>query len=81
MLNVITTCIKGKNSTSLEAKREVEFGQEIYLEDVQKGFDEDLFIHSALLDMYVKCGSIVEAQNVFNRMSNRDVVLWSTLIA
>ena len=81
MLNVITTSIKAKNSSSLEAKREVEFGQEIHLEVVQKGFDEDLFIHSALLDMYVKCGFIVEAQNVFNRMSNRDVVLWTTLIA
>ena len=72
LVGLLQSCAQLQNS---------EFGQEIHLEVVQKGFDEDIFIHSALLDMYVKCGCIVEAQNVFDRMSNRDVVLWTTLIA
>lgn len=41
----------------------------------------NVFIASALVDMYVKCGSFAKAQEVFCEIPIRDVVLWTTLIA
>eukprot|EP01018_Ginkgo_biloba_P037865 Gb_08118 [translate_table: standard] len=40
----------------------------------------DIFVGNALLDMYAKCGSIENARCVFNKMSDRDVVSWTTMI-
>eukprot|EP00250_Pteridium_aquilinum_P014600 c22087_g1_i1 orf=558-3443(+) len=35
---------------------------------------------SALIDMYGKCGNMVDAQDVFDEMQGRDLVAWSSLI-
>lgn len=41
----------------------------------------NIYVGSALIDMYIKCGSLSKAQEVFYELENRDVVLWTTLIA
>jgi pentatricopeptide repeat protein len=38
-------------------------------------------IGSNLVDMYIKCGTILDAQKVFDDVIHRDVALWGTLIA
>ncbi|KAH7421657.1 hypothetical protein KP509_13G069500 [Ceratopteris richardii] len=38
-------------------------------------------VGNALIDMYVKCGLIRKAHEVFNRLPNQDVVSWTALIA
>ncbi|KAL6839811.1 hypothetical protein ACP4OV_029621 [Aristida adscensionis] len=46
--------------------------------------EEDLrnvIVHTALIEMYVKCRAIDEARQEFDRMLQRDVVAWSTMIA
>ncbi|MCO5550103.1 hypothetical protein L7F22_003582 [Adiantum nelumboides] len=40
-----------------------------------------LFIWSALIDMYSKCGSMQDAQSIFNKLRICSVVLWSAMIA
>eukprot|EP01018_Ginkgo_biloba_P032323 Gb_32256 [translate_table: standard] len=45
------------------------------------GFESDIFVGSALVDMYAKCGSLENAQNVFAKMHKRDVVVWNSIIA
>ncbi|XP_010526990.1 PREDICTED: pentatricopeptide repeat-containing protein At2g13600 isoform X2 [Tarenaya hassleriana] len=40
----------------------------------------DVYIGSALVDMYSKCGSTGSAQLVFDEMSDRNVVSWNNLI-
>ncbi|XP_024533217.1 pentatricopeptide repeat-containing protein At2g13600-like [Selaginella moellendorffii] len=40
----------------------------------------DIFEGSSLVDMYSKCGSMVDAWMVFESMPRRDVVLWTSLI-
>ncbi|KAK4345699.1 hypothetical protein RND71_035875 [Anisodus tanguticus] len=37
-------------------------------------------IGTALVDMYCKCGDLESAADVFNKMSERDVVAWSAMI-
>lgn len=41
----------------------------------------DLVVRTCLLGMYAKCGSIVDAQSVFDGLPQRDVVAWTALIS
>lgn len=59
----------------------LERGQELHNEVVKDGFEVDPFVGSTLLNMYVKCGLLVEAQDLFNDMPFRDVITWTTLIS
>ena len=44
--------------------------------DVERG--SIIFVFT---NMYVKCGCLEEAQNVFYRLQNRDVKAWNTLFS
>ncbi|CAN6457684.1 unnamed protein product [Victoria cruziana] len=48
---------------------------------IDRGFDNNCVISSALMDMYGKCGCLDDAQKVFVEMSHRDAVSWTTMIA
>eukprot|EP01018_Ginkgo_biloba_P015274 Gb_41648 [translate_table: standard] len=56
-------------------------GKEIHNYIVRGGFESDVFVGSALIDMYAKCGSIELAQLAFDRMPQRNVVSWNAIIA
>eukprot|EP01018_Ginkgo_biloba_P008465 Gb_26313 [translate_table: standard] len=55
-------------------------GKKIHEGIVSCGFHSDVFVGSALIDMYAKCGSIDDARNVFDNMLKQDVVLWNAMI-
>jgi pentatricopeptide repeat protein len=42
---------------------------------------QNMIVHTALMEMYVKCRAIDEARQEFDRMPQKDVVAWSTMIA
>ncbi|MQL73915.1 hypothetical protein Taro_006278 [Colocasia esculenta] len=44
-------------------------------------FKDDVFVNTALIDMYAKCGGVKNAHMVFDRINNKDVVVWSAIIA
>jgi pentatricopeptide repeat protein len=46
-----------------------------------RGLDSDAFVLNSLLDMYAKCGHMEIAQQLFNKMNEKDVVSWSAMIA
>ncbi|KAJ6747923.1 REPEAT-CONTAINING PROTEIN putative-RELATED [Salix koriyanagi] len=43
-------------------------------------FSDDLVMQNTLLNMYAKCGDLVNARKLFDEMSIRDVVTWTALI-
>ncbi|KAL6603521.1 hypothetical protein ACP70R_043882 [Stipagrostis hirtigluma subsp. patula] len=47
----------------------------------QRLVEEDIYLGTALLDMYMKCGRVDEATIVFQRMDDRDVRSWTVMIA
>ncbi|XP_057821050.2 pentatricopeptide repeat-containing protein At3g12770 [Cryptomeria japonica] len=47
---------------------------------LRNGFDLDPFVGNSLIDMYSKCGSLVIARQMFDKMSTRDVVSWNAMI-
>ncbi|KAF7097392.1 hypothetical protein CFC21_099217 [Triticum aestivum] len=46
----------------------------------QRLVERDVYLGTALLDMYMKCGRVEEATVVFKQMSVRDVHTWSAMI-
>ncbi|KAH9310398.1 hypothetical protein KI387_025433 [Taxus chinensis] len=61
--------------------RALEDGINIHKSIIESGFLSDYVVASALVDMYVKCGSIQKARDLFDKMSERDVVSWTGMIA
>lgn len=41
----------------------------------------DSFIHNQLLHLYAKCGKISDAQQLFDKMSKRDIYSWNALLS
>ncbi|KAI5057915.1 hypothetical protein GOP47_0027930 [Adiantum capillus-veneris] len=62
--------------------RALEKGEEIHAEINRQGLlEKDIMVSNALLDMYVKCGELAKAQELFAKAPSRNVVTWNTLIA
>ncbi|KAG6391835.1 hypothetical protein SASPL_149596 [Salvia splendens] len=40
----------------------------------------DIFVDTALLDMYAKSGEITSSVEIFNRMKNKNDVVWAAMI-
>eukprot|EP01018_Ginkgo_biloba_P039721 Gb_32164 [translate_table: standard] len=59
----------------------LEYGKEVHEDIIRRGFPSDVAVGNALVDMYAKCGSIEDAQNVFDKMLERDMVSWNTMVA
>nr|XP_004290083.2 PREDICTED: pentatricopeptide repeat-containing protein At2g03880, mitochondrial [Fragaria vesca subsp. vesca] len=57
----------------------LELGRQVHVHAMKYG--PDLILNNALLDMYCKCGSLEDANSVFTRMVEKDVISWSTMIA
>ncbi|KAG7951771.1 hypothetical protein I3843_12G025900 [Carya illinoinensis] len=56
-------------------------GTEIHGLTIKIGFDDNVFVGGALVDMYAKCRDIESAEKVFHRLPIRDLVIWNSLIA
>ncbi|XP_024518799.1 pentatricopeptide repeat-containing protein At2g13600-like [Selaginella moellendorffii] len=53
----------------------------VHLTVARRGFAMDLILLNSLIHMYAKCGSLREAQRVFDRMQYHDVISWTSLIS
>ncbi|KAJ7544282.1 hypothetical protein O6H91_09G072500 [Diphasiastrum complanatum] len=58
----------------------LEEGRDIHKQIIERGYESDDFVMSALIDMYAKCGSIAEACIVFENHHTRSVVCWTSMI-
>ncbi|KAK0574969.1 hypothetical protein LWI29_031738 [Acer saccharum] len=56
-------------------------GKWVHHKLITYGVSKDMYIDTALADMYAKCGDLQTAQRIFNSMSKRSVVSWSAMIA
>lgn len=48
---------------------------------IRNGFESDIFVATSLIDMYANCGRMEKARQLFNKMSEKNVVSWNTMIA
>lgn len=60
---------------------DVETGVKIHGHAKRQSLDSDVYVCTALVDFYLKCGCLVEAREVFDGMPERDVVAWNAMIS
>ncbi|KAJ4950106.1 hypothetical protein NE237_026938 [Protea cynaroides] len=58
----------------------LDLGKWLHLYIDRKGVNIDVVLGTSLVDMYSKCGSLDDAMKVFQKMGERDVTAWSTMI-
>ena len=73
ILNQIKSCIKEKNLWKL---RRIHAHM-----NRNRLFPHDVYIATSLVNAYAKCGSLSEAQDVFQKLPTRNVVSWNALIS
>ncbi|KZV23318.1 pentatricopeptide repeat-containing protein chloroplastic [Dorcoceras hygrometricum] len=59
----------------------MKLGKEIHGFSIQCGFQDQIILGGALVNMYSKCGDLNAARMVFRRMPFKDQVSWSSLIS
>ncbi|KAJ7571470.1 hypothetical protein O6H91_01G164100 [Diphasiastrum complanatum] len=75
--NNVTFVLLLKACASLAA---LEQGKQLHSDIIKRGFKSDVIVGNTLVDMYSKCGCTEDARELFNNMSERDVVSWNAMI-
>ncbi|KAF8397861.1 hypothetical protein HHK36_016786 [Tetracentron sinense] len=57
-----------------------EWGKQTHCCTIKPGFDIDVVVGSALVDMYAKCGRLSDARKVFNNLTSKNLVSWNTML-
>lgn len=58
----------------------LDHGRQVHAQMLRSQFDSDVYVSSALITMYIKCGDLVKAKWVFDRFSPKDIVMWNSII-
>ncbi|CAE6077966.1 unnamed protein product [Arabidopsis arenosa] len=58
----------------------LEFGQQVHGNYIKSGFPSSLSVNNSLVTMYTKCGSLEDANVIFNSMEIRDLITWTCII-
>ncbi|XP_057492726.1 pentatricopeptide repeat-containing protein At3g24000, mitochondrial-like isoform X2 [Actinidia eriantha] len=58
----------------------LQLGLQIHARVIQTGHGENLFINSALVDVYAKCRALTDARKAFCGMKRHDQVSWTSII-
>ncbi|KAK3001212.1 hypothetical protein RJ639_022048 [Escallonia herrerae] len=67
--------------TACASLEELELGRGVQGWVVKHGAREDVFVGTAVIDLYAKCGDMDEAVKEFSRMPIRNVVSWTAIIS
>jgi pentatricopeptide repeat protein len=57
------------------------YGREIHGQIVKLGFESNVFVGTAVVDMYAKCGRVDVARQMFDLMPVRNIVSWTAMVA
>lgn len=62
-------------------RKALEMGKRVHQHIIRIGFQPDIYLENNIVNMYAKCGSIMDARQMFDKMAERDVVSWNAIIA
>ncbi|KAL7118560.1 hypothetical protein ACP275_02G010200 [Erythranthe tilingii] len=69
---VLTVCVK---------LRDLWLAKQLHCQVFLLGFLSNVVLSSSIIDVYAKCGELVDARRLFDQMSERDVLAWTTLVS
>ena len=58
----------------------LKWGREVHVLIRRDGLESDIRVGTALIQMYAKCGSIEEARQAFDILTNRNAVSWTAMV-
>ncbi|KAK2661398.1 hypothetical protein Ddye_007931 [Dipteronia dyeriana] len=58
----------------------LDHGRQVHAQLVKHQFDFDVYVASVLITMYIKCGDLMKAKQVFDRFPSKDIVMWNSVI-
>ena len=70
------TCVTVLSACSLK-----EIGEQVYGQVIKIGLEDSLLVGNAAVTMYSVCGDLVSARRVFERIYDKDVVSWNSMIS
>ncbi|KAL5703868.1 hypothetical protein ACHQM5_022365 [Ranunculus cassubicifolius] len=62
-------------------EKNLKFGRQLHCAVVKKMFNNDVFVGTSLVGMYVKCEEPKDGRKVFDGMKKRNTVTWTSMIA
>ncbi|KAK4736592.1 hypothetical protein R3W88_000289 [Solanum pinnatisectum] len=71
----LASCLKGCSRIA-----SLDNGRQLHSVVMKSGQFSDMYVASALIDMYAKSGCIKDAESLFQSMESSDTVLWNTII-
>lgn len=61
--------------------KDLKLGQQVHCRMLKSGLQLDVFLSSAVMDMYGKCSEILSARYIFYSYPDHNVVSWTTILA
>ncbi|KAK9065506.1 hypothetical protein SSX86_014907 [Deinandra increscens subsp. villosa] len=58
----------------------LEMGRLVHALSVKACIDGNVFVGSALVDMYAKCGNVEDCEKMFDEMPERNLITWNALL-
>ncbi|XP_020207849.1 putative pentatricopeptide repeat-containing protein At1g68930 [Cajanus cajan] len=55
-------------------------GKQVHAYIIRTDYQDNIYVGSALVDMYCKCKSIKSAETVFRKMTSKNVVSWTAML-
>lgn len=65
---------------SCAREKDMEMREIVHGLAVKLGLSQEVTVNNALIDMYAKCGFSLEAQLLFEKNENRNLVSWNSII-
>ena len=70
----------GQIIQSYAHKKQLNRGKELHAQLLRSKYPISTFVTNHLINLYAKCGAIEYAQNMFDKMSRRNMVSWASMI-
>lgn len=58
----------------------LDLGKWVHVYAENMGYNRNVYVGNALIDMYAKCGVVDNAVDVFKNMDKKDLITWNTII-
>ncbi|MFQ6643889.1 hypothetical protein Gotur_017323 [Gossypium turneri] len=71
----------GSLLTAVAAQSKLDIGRMVHGQILRGGLDSDAHVQTALIFMYLSCGNSNAAYQIFEEVSEKDVVLWTAMIS